>query len=285
MIARTTALAAAVALLCTPAHAAAQVVSKPVEEKNLVGGKQKLDPAKGYIYVHGPNRSMLMLIKTPDQEQVEAYEADWREELAKAKKRYPSKLANWKRDYDFAQRSNKKKLPEKPVEPTEENFSIGNIERRMVVVLGPQFVFSKSESDFSYLQEVEPGTYTIYGPVFYAPNGTAAGTCYCMGTVKFEVAAGQVTNLGDFPAMAWEELSDADRKANPSLADWQSKPVDYTLPASLTSFGGAPADLHAAGKINNFFGVLVGRMPPVPGVLGYNRDVVVNLKAEQGAAE
>jgi len=38
------------------------------------------------------------------------------------------------------------------------------------------------------------------------------------------------------------------------------------------------ADFHAAGKMDNHFGVSIARMPAIPGVLGYRRDKVIDLK-------
>ena len=44
------------------------------------------------------------------------------------------------------------------------------------------------------------------------------------------------------------------------------------------------ADWRAAGKIDNFYGLLIGRMPPVPGVLAYERDTVIDLKTASASA-
>ena len=55
--------------------------------------------------------------------------------------------------------------------PTAENFAIPEIERGLMVGFGPMFIYSKGEDYFSYLIEVEPGTYNYYGPVFLAANG------------------------------------------------------------------------------------------------------------------
>jgi hypothetical protein len=277
-------LALAMASLPLPAWAATEnVVSRPVEEKNLVSGKAQIDPAKGYIYFHGPARQNVMFLKTPSEAQQAAFDSDWKAAFEKARKKYPDKLKSWQRDKEFAVKTGAK-VPAKPVEPTEQTFSNGNIEMRMEVQVGPQFVYSKSEDDFAYLQEVEPGSYTVYGPMFVAPNGAAAGKCYCMGSVKFEVAPGRVTNLGDFLSLQWIGANERLRRNTPALADKPVQPADYRLPASLAAKPNQQADLRAAGKMNNFFGIMIDRIPPVPGVLGYQRDKVIDLKAQTAEA-
>lgn len=51
------------------------------------------------------------------------------------------------------------------------------------------------------------------------------------------------------------------------------------MPDSLKAFPYAEADFRTYGKLDNFYGLSVGRMPPVPVVLAYDRDKVVDLKA------
>ncbi|MBO0750262.1 MAG: hypothetical protein J2O44_07535 [Porphyrobacter sp.] len=265
------------------ASAQGYTVSRPVEEKNVASGKQQIDPAKGYIYFHGPARQNILLLKTPSDEQRAAFEADWKKAFDKAKSKYPGQLKSWQADAELAKKS-EIKLGPKPVEPTEQTFSIGNIESRMQVQIGPQFVYAKGDSDYGYLQEVEPGTYTIYGPIFLAANGAVAGKCFCMGTVKFEVVPGKITNLGDFMTLRWMGADELLRARDPALAGKPPQPVNYDLPASLTAKVNQRADLRAAGKMNNFFGIMIDRMPAVPGVLGYQRDKVIDLKAQTADA-
>ena len=69
------------------------------------------------------------------------------------------------------------------------------------------------------------------------------------------------------------------------LPDRPAKPTDWSVPDSLAKYPHAQAELRASGKRNNFLSALVGRIPPVPGVLAYDRDVPVDLVglAEQNA--
>ncbi len=268
------AVAVSLAISATPV-VAQSVETKAIEAKNL-GGKQQIDPAKGYILISAPGRSMGTFIKRPSDADRAEYQADWDKAFAKAQKRYASNLKYWQ-----AQRDAKQAAGEKPVEPTPESFSIGEIERRLTVGYGPMYVFEKAENDaVSYLIEVEPGTYTYYGPVMIVPNGGAAGQCYCMGSVAFEAKPGVVTNLGDFLSGGW--VSDEARRQTAAVvvATGQSPvPASYPVPAALAKYSVVPADWRAAGKMNNFFGITVSRMPPVEGVLAYERDKVIDLRA------
>lgn len=277
-----TLIAGALALVASPA--AAEKIkpdvaeSKAIELKNLVSGKAKIDPAKAYIYIRSPeNRTNGVFLKTPGPEEIANYEAKWREEFEEAKADYPKKLAR----YNAAKEAGRPPK-DKPVEPTEASFAIDPIDLRMIVAFGPQFVFDKTEApnkSFSYLIEVEPGEYTYLGPLLYLPGVPPAGTCYCMGSVKFEAKAGQITSLGDFLGQGW-----ADRKALEAatvvrefLADRPARDTDWSAPESLAKYNVVKAELRAAGKRNNFLNALVGRMPPVPGVLAYDRDIPVDL--------
>lgn len=292
-----TMIAGALALAATPAAAAEKL--KPdiaqymaIELKNVISGKEKIDPAKAYIYIRSPqNRTQGIFLKTPSPEEIANYEAKWREEFAEAKEDYPKKM----KTYEAAAKSGRP-LKNKPVEPTEASFAIDPIEYRMIVSFGPQFVFDKTEGPdktFSYLIEVEPGEYTYHGPIFYLPGSPVMGACICMGSVKFEAKAGQITSLGDFLSLGWADRAALEQSTfeRELLPDRPAKPTDWSIPVSLAQYPGAKAELRAAGKRNNFLSALVGRLPPVPGVLAYNRDVPIDLvglaeaKAKAEAAE
>jgi len=54
------------------------------------------------------------------------------------------------------------------------------------------------------------------------------------------------------------------------------------IPPKLESLPRTPASYRAAGKIDNFFGVMIDRLTALPGVLAYRRDEVIDEKT--GAA-
>lgn len=271
-------LAALACVLAAPVSAQ-EAEFDPIEAKKLASGKQRIDPQKAYILVTLPTRGSGVFIKAPDEDEVAEYQAEFEEKLAKEIEKYPRRLANWEANVKAG-----RKDIEKPVEPTRENFSIGDLERRMMVHYGPQFVFDKNTEDkasrsFSYLVEVEPGTYTYYGALLVMPEGQMFGTCNCMGTVKFDAAKGMITNFGDFPTLGWaDDVAMAASTITPFQPGRFAGPVSYSVPAQLAGYEVTPAELHAAGKINNFMRILVGRLPPVDGVLAYERDKIIDLR-------
>lgn len=292
MICRILAITAALAL-AGPAIAADKekpdiAEARAIERKNIASGKAKIDPAKAYIFINSPlNRALGLFQKTPSAAEIGNYEREWQRRFEKAQKNYASDLKSWE-----AARKAKQPAGPKPVEPTPETFAIDPIDLRMLVGFGPQFIFDKvdvpgSEKSFSYLVEVEPGEYTYLGPISYLPGTAPLGTCYCMGSVKFEAKAGQITSLGDFLSLGWAdraalELATVEREF---LPDRPARATDWSVPEALASYPSAKAELRAAGKRNNVLNALVGRIPPVPGVLAYERDVPIDLvgKAEAEA--
>lgn len=281
------ALAAIALLISAPLHAQA------IEEKNVLSGKAKLDPAQGYIYMTGSARANGMFIRVPDAEDIAAYRVDWEKEFAKADKGYGSKLRSWQKDADLAVSTGKKVTKPKPVKPTRENFTIGPIEQRTTVSFGPTYVYAKAKDPdaYSYLNEVKPGTYIWYGPIFVGPNGMA-GYCLCMGTIKFEVKAGVITDLGTMLSsqagleglMGYDAIDnqpDRFTDGNPAAGAPGPDSLQYGVPVSLKALPAERAQFQAAGKINNFFGVRISRLRPIAGVLGYKRDAVIDLRTGQ----
>ena len=271
------------------------LMAESVEQKHIDKGKFVFDSESGYIFLHGPTRTVGRFLKVPDAEDIEEYQAEWEEALAKAQEKYARKLKSWERRVATANKTGEKK-PEKPVEPTRENFSIGALETRNAVSFGPQYIFAKAAKgepqNFSYMEKVDPGTYIYYGPIVFNANTGTMGTCFCMGSVQFEVKPGTITNLGNFLIAA------PDHSAQPAFATASDLTVpnaffstrvstsptgieiSYSLPDSLQDFPNEKADFRAAGKMDNYYGISISRMAPVPGILAYNRDQVVDLKAK-----
>jgi len=269
------------------------LLAKPVEEKNVSSGKEELDPAMGYILLSGPERQTGTFIRVPDDETWKKYEEDRLKAFAKAQKRYASELSTWKANAEIAKSNGAIPLV-KPEAPTLATFTIDPIELRDTESFGPLFAYAKGET-ITYLSAVKPGKWVWYGQIFFGNNGAAMGTCYCLGSVQFEVKPGVVTDLGTslVNAPRWEMENDVARL---TLRDMNAKrvasgkepirtlvsgPVKYGLPASLQSWPSVQAELHASPKMNNYFGVLVSRVAPIPGVLAYHRDVIVDERTGQ----
>jgi len=272
-----------------PAHA------QSIEEKQIAAGKFSFDPAGGYIYLHAPFRQMGMLLKVPDQADIDAYKKDWDEAFTKAKAKYLRQLASWESEKKQAA-GGAGKVSAKPTEPTPETFTIGDIETRTKMMFGPQYVFSKDSVNnyYSYFMQVKPGTYIYYGPITFDANAGFIGECYCMGSVKFEVKPGIITDLGNFMMVAVFRTPPnhprPDVTVTPEgtfLTMGKQKievgKLEWGLPASLKSFPSVQADFRAAGKMDNHFGITIGRLPAIPGILGYQRDKVIDLKAAGGS--
>lgn len=275
-----TIMTAAAALAFASTASAQEVETKAIEAKRIEKGSQSIEPDKGYIFLHAPNRLNGIFIKTPDAADWAEYNEEWEEKFAKEVKNYPGRKKRYDAAMEVKRKTGRGNPGTEPIEPNRGNFSIGEIERRLMVSFGPQFIYDKGEVSFSYLQQVEPGEYTYYGPIFLNPsNGAAMGQCFCMGSVKFKVAAGKVTNLGDFLIMPW--FDQANMKPGlemPEKLGRPARPADYTVPASLAEYDVVRADFRAAGKINNFFGIMINRMPPAEGILAYDRDRVIDVK-------
>lgn len=233
-----------------------------IQERDLLSGKEKIEPESGYVYIRSPIPQGGVLLLLPDEAAIARYEAEWAAALAVVQQKYPAKLEDWEFRTRLAHGKGQK-LPEKPIEPTPENFSIGPIEERNPVFYGLHISAStESPQSYSYLLRVEPGRYAYYGPISKKPGGLS-GTCYCMGTVSFEVKAGRITDTGKF---------------------FPGGMLAFGLPASLQSYPNEQADFRAHGKLDNFFGLAIGRMPRVAGILAYDRDKVIDLKAQAEAA-
>lgn len=280
---------AAMVLIGVPEPA---LFAEPVELKNLEKGKYSFDDSRGYIYLHASTRQVGTFLKVPDKEDIASYERDWEEAFEKAHKKYLRRLKNWEKRKELAAKTNKK-IREQPEEPTRQKFSIGSIYTRNSVFFGPDYVFDKDKKAgfYSYLQDVNPGTYIYYGPIYNNVEVGMMGTCYCMGSVQFEVKPGIVTNLGNFLLAApdFDSLKGtampADINVPTGFSGVKVRPVafgttvDYTVPESLVGYSVEEADFRASGKIENHFGVTVSRLPKISGVLDYQRDTVIDLKA------
>ena len=172
-----------------------------------------------------------------------------------------------------------------------DRFTIDPIELRETESYGPQYVYSKGDT-VTYLNAVKPGTWIWYGPISSAANGVSVGTCYCMGTVKFEVKPGVVTDLGNSLAELpqWSSEKDVARllldemnakraaSGREALKTLVTGQIRYGAPASLAAWPVAKAELQASGKLNNYLGLIISRVAPIPGILSYRRDVVVDAR-------
>lgn len=174
------------------------------------------------------------------------------------------------------------RAPEPPVEPTEANFGFSSFGMMASVGIGPMNRFAKSKESSVYLQELTPGTYRIYGLIFVNPGVAAVGSCFCMGSVKFEAKAGEITDMGVIASTAAPVPGDGDSSRPVDLTGqsfFQPAPPGTPLDPRLASAHVVPAHYRPVGKLPNYLGLAIARLPAMPGVVRYDRDRIVDLTA------
>jgi hypothetical protein len=276
--------AAALAAFATPALAKKErvvfVETSAVKDKPAVA----LDPAQAYVLVRSDVAIPLHLMRVPSAEDQATYDRLRAEALVEAHAKYVKKLASYERDqkaYDNTPKgAQKPKKPEKPVEPTEANFEFTPFGLLTGVSIGPFNRFAKgSDGDKSstYLQQLTPGRYRVYGLMSVMPNG-AMGSCFCMGSVAFDVKAGEITDLGRFTSRELPKRDGGDSaKPVPLAVEFKPATAGTPLDPRLAKMSASPAVLRPVGKLPNYYGMTIDRFPAIDGVMRYDRDRIVDL--------
>lgn len=256
------------------------VTTAPVKDKPAIA----LDPAKAHILLRSDGAIPLHLMRVPDAQDQANYDRMRAEALAEARRKYGKQLAK----YESAKRAAAKapkgdpraRIPEKPVEPTESNFEFTPFGLLAGVSIGPMNRFAKPDGGMSvYLQAVTPGTYRIYGPLSVMPNGAVFGSCFCMGSVRFEARAGEIVDMGMVEtksALAASQDGEGERLV-PLAFRIQPASLAMVIDPRLQGATVRPALYRPAGKLPNYFGLAIGRIPEMPGVMRYDRDRIVDL--------
>jgi hypothetical protein len=157
------------------------------------------------------------------------------------------------------------------------------LERDMAAI-GRNPPFTKEADDsYTFLIAVAPGTYTFYGQRDLTATGWF-GVCMCMGSLRFEAPAGQIVDLGTmtYPGLEATGANGAHGFAftetgRPSIAI--VPPADgASLPARLAGLPVVRARFRAADKMPNYLSLYVDRHPALGGVLGYERDRVIDAQ-------
>jgi len=289
-------IAAALAALICAAPAAAQD-KKPPRQPDQYGAEDKidLDPQRAYIFFRSQYRTNYRFLRDVSPAQRAEHAARRAEAFAKARRRYERQLRAWERKARECGPRNVSSYcqghSQRPVEVTEANFAFNPPELDNFVgnAFKPRLEFA-DDNESGWLIAVEPGTYTIYGAIAESPNGLAGG-CFCMGSVRFEARPGVITNLGEIRDDITQAEAFAFAKANGNnafrLGHGIVTPPDAQkpLPPQLAGLNVVPAELHAADKMPNYFGVFISRLAPIPGVLRYDRDVVIDDRTGRPVAE
>jgi hypothetical protein len=273
-------LAATVVLLPQTASAKSKVPVF-VEAKHVKDSPSvTLDPAKAYVLLRTPNAMPMHFVKIASAEDQIAYDKLRDEAFAEAKEDYAKDLAKYERDLALANKTSGMKKPKKPVEPTETNFQFTQFSQMANFTMGP-FNRFYSKDGGTYLHAVTPGTYRIFGQV---DPIAGLGVCYCMGSVTFEAEAGMIVDLGTMTTdLANSGPAEKGDSSSPRAAAYTLalQPLNDLTPvdARLKSLPRVPADLRAAGKMANYMGIAISRLPAIKDVLSYQRDRIVDKKA------
>jgi hypothetical protein len=255
------------------------VEAKVVKDAKVV----KLDPAKAYVYIRTPNAMPLHFTKIPSAEDQVAYDKLKAAAFAEAREDYAKALKRYERDLETAKKAKGMKKPTKPTEPTENNFQFSQFGQLANFTVGAFNRFHNKDGSV-YLHEVTPGTYRIFGQV---DPLLGMGVCYCMGSVTFTAEAGKIVDLGSisFDSENYKRSEKGD-SSSPIVAAYAFTLLPATNDAPIdprvASFPRAMADFRAAGKVANYMGIAVSRIPAIPGVIAYERDRIIDLKASAG---
>lgn len=273
-------LALAAALVAMPVAAKEKppvfVETKAVKDQPAVA----LDPAKGYVMLRSEAQTPMYLTKVPTAEDQATYDRTRAAALAEAREKYVKKLASWQREKEYAAKTPGTRVGDRPVEPTEANFEFTPFALMAAVGIGPVNRFAKKGAS-TYLQEVTPGTYRIYGFLSAQPGVAPVGECFCMGSIKFAVKPGEITDLGAVGKVQLPDRPAGDSSYPMAVMAKQALfvPAGADMPLD-PRLGGARvtrATFEPAGKMPNYFGLAVTRVPAMAGVMRYDRDRMVDL--------
>lgn len=165
-----------------------------------------------------------------------------------------------------------------------------------VVAMMPDEPYAQAGPQSVLLTAVKPGTYILAGVSFVSWGARGSGpmvSSLCMGTVKFEVRPGVITDLGEILAAQDDapttipELAGVVRGKESGFMGVHPytvavRPVGSAtlVPAALAALQPAPADYRAMPAYPNYPGTHLSRLAPLAGVLDYDKNGdVVDLKA------
>jgi hypothetical protein len=256
-------------------------------ERDQVGarGDVKMAEDMAYIFFRSAERlNVQFVLETSAAERAE-HEAARAAAYAQARSRYERQFARWQREENECRGNDAaycRYRPERPVEVNAETFAYPPIEANNVLEIGrgPQFT-READGSYTYLMSVRPGTYILYGAVATTDKGPE-GVCLCMGSVRFDVPAGRIIDIGEIRYSA-DRTREVPRR-NMTSQFLVPATADSPRPDRLSGLPVVPAELRAAGKMPNFFAVEIDRHPPIDGVLAYDRDRIVDLRTEAAPA-
>ena len=261
----------------------------------------QLDPNAAYILLRSPAPVPINLFRIATPEELADYKARREAAFAKAHAKWAKAHASWAKNYALWKKEDPGRRgtrPEEPIEPTDASLNIPELDKENLIGFGPLFRFAKQKGgDSTYLQRVWPGRYVVYGSVMVNPNGGAIGMCVCMGTIAFDAKPGAITDVGAVNATMADALIspgmlndvpptdvEALRNGTITMMRWTLPDTSLSVDPRLSAYKVVPAQFKPAGPVPNYYGVQVDRLTAIPGVIGYERDKIVDLTAASAAA-
>lgn len=277
-----------------PAVAAGDPISKAVGDTKVV----TLDLAASYLIVQTNSDSSIVsfglaFIRRPEAPDMQDYSRRRKETLDRARAKWELRYAQWTADLaawerlsDTAHKTAKR--PVEPVEPTDQNLAFPALDMENMLPIGPFNRFSKANGHSTFIHRVQPGRYAFYGSLTFGE--LVGGICMCMGTFEFDIAPGQIVYAGMMADSWLDARAKAKAEGKPVPKTGFDLPPDvssltWTVPTEgaiddprLAAYRIVPAQLRAAGRIPNYYGVPIDRITSISGVLAYDGDKVIDAR-------
>jgi hypothetical protein len=287
--------AIALCLSLLVACAASAAPKKPAEElvEIRAGAPINIRPDRAYLLFRTNSKETRValgvspvFLRIPTAEEMAVYEAAKRVAFEKAEptlKRRREELIAQKAAAVSAGRVFSKVIPPAP---TLENFNFVYDAIRNIHSVTISHALEKPADGRVLLVEAVPGDYVLYG------WGIAdlLHMCLCLGTVSFSAEAGKITDLGTLlvapaaepsPIPELKDVTGMGSSVNGHVVLFASavRPVNAATPtpAALAGKPIVPAAYRATGKFVSPFTFGINRLPPIPGVLGYDGGMVLDL--------
>lgn len=250
-----------------------------------------VEPDKGYIFLRMGKTSKkwqpgFTLIRKLSDEEIAAYEIVKTAEFEKALEKNTRKRE--KRLAALAKAKDKGEPYTRAIPPilTYEKFVFEYDAVSNVYAVPVRKEYQKTEYGRDVLFTLTPGQYVL---------ADIGGVCMCLGTVQFTVKPGVVTDMGmivsdiadryDEPSKypeVWERVKDhGTYRTGFFYVSSALRPHkdEMSVPDVIKDLERVPADYTAMGKMPVYFSTMVDRLAPVPGVLDYKGDKVIDVKA------
>ena len=251
-------------------------------------GTLTIDPQAAYIFFRSREHVPVSFVREVTEARRPQWAAERAAALARARAVYERRAPQWRREEAQCRGSPAVECtnrPPMPVMPTEENFDYGPLVSDDMLTIAPTDLGGNDRLGY-FFAAVEPGSYILYGQTSTMPGAGSTGVCLCMGSIRFEVAAGQIVDMGELRYPRDEAGQEEPTYGPQRLASMEVVPANPSMavPEGLAGHALTPALLRAAGKMPNYYGIEIDRLPPIPGVLGYERDRVIDLRTGQPVA-